>query len=307
MASLQRIKLVLACIMALLVVAAAYVSALVRERQGALAEVSRYNVVWPTSQATTEFARLEQRLSAFASSDPTVDLDELQLRFDILVNSTRSCRAAMSRTFIGPRGSAAPVITGNFRELIERARPLIAGVAEPGAAKRLVSLMTPMDQQLGRLAAAANTWDSDGVTNDNQQLVTCALAIYRAPRRPHRLRGAPDRRAYLAESMAAGRPRKAYIAALTTYRYEGSADSPAAQEAIGTCIDRFTADTARAVADADDFGMELEALEKEWRRKTGKVRTESSRRPTPSDASLPPHAHRDHRRRAHRQIRPTGQ
>ncbi len=68
----------------------------------------------------------------------------------------------------------------------------------------------------------------------------------------------------------------AYIAALTAYRYEGSADSPSAQEGIGTCIDRFTADTARAVDDTDRFGMELDALEERWREKLGKVRTASS-------------------------------
>ncbi|MEU4829775.1 Fic family protein [Streptosporangium sp. NPDC023615] len=68
----------------------------------------------------------------------------------------------------------------------------------------------------------------------------------------------------------------AYIAALTTYRYEGDADSPEAQEAIGICIDRFIADTARAIADTDRFGMELDALEAEWRRKAGKVRAASS-------------------------------
>ncbi|WP_440099706.1 Fic family protein [Streptosporangium sp. H16] len=68
----------------------------------------------------------------------------------------------------------------------------------------------------------------------------------------------------------------AYIAALTAYRYEGTASSPAAQEAIGTCIDRFTADTARAIADTARFGMELDALEAEWRGKLGKVRAASS-------------------------------
>jgi Fic family protein len=68
----------------------------------------------------------------------------------------------------------------------------------------------------------------------------------------------------------------AYIAALTAYRYEGPADSAQAQEAMGLCIDRFTTDTARACADTDRFGAELDALELEWRRRVGKVRAESS-------------------------------
>ena len=68
----------------------------------------------------------------------------------------------------------------------------------------------------------------------------------------------------------------AYISALTSYRYEGVADSPEAQESMGTCIDRFTVDTARAIIDTDRFGVELDALEVDWRRKLGRVRAGSS-------------------------------
>jgi Fic family protein len=69
---------------------------------------------------------------------------------------------------------------------------------------------------------------------------------------------------------------EAYIAALTAYRYEGPADSPEAQEGMGSCIDRFTADTIRATDDTDRFGAELDVLEAEWRRKVGTVRKGSS-------------------------------
>jgi Fic family protein len=68
----------------------------------------------------------------------------------------------------------------------------------------------------------------------------------------------------------------AYISALASYRYEGVADSPEAQEAMGTCIDRFTVDTARTIIDTDRFGAELDALEVDWRRKLGRVRAGSS-------------------------------
>ncbi|MEV5744182.1 Fic family protein [Microbispora rosea] len=68
----------------------------------------------------------------------------------------------------------------------------------------------------------------------------------------------------------------AYVSALTAYRYEGAADSRRAQEGIGACIDRFTADTTRAVIDTDRFGAELDAMETEWRKKLGRVRAESS-------------------------------
>ncbi|MFI7027270.1 hypothetical protein ACIBK1_01010 [Microbispora rosea] len=68
----------------------------------------------------------------------------------------------------------------------------------------------------------------------------------------------------------------AYVSALTAYRYKGAADSRRDQEGIGACIDRFTADTTRAVIDTDRFGAELDAMETEWRKKLGRVRAESS-------------------------------
>ncbi|MET7999890.1 Fic family protein [Nonomuraea glycinis] len=69
---------------------------------------------------------------------------------------------------------------------------------------------------------------------------------------------------------------EAYISALTAYRYEGPADAPEAQEGMGICIDRFTADTIRATEDTDSFGAELDVLEAEWRHKVGTVRRGSS-------------------------------
>ncbi len=68
----------------------------------------------------------------------------------------------------------------------------------------------------------------------------------------------------------------AYIAALTSYRYDGVASSTGAQEAMGACIDRFVADTVRACADSERFAADLERLETEWRRRLGRVRAGSS-------------------------------
>lgn len=68
----------------------------------------------------------------------------------------------------------------------------------------------------------------------------------------------------------------AYVAALTAYRYAGDAASAEAQEAVGVCIDRFAADTARACADTERFADDLDALEARWRERAGNVRAGSS-------------------------------
>jgi Fic family protein len=68
----------------------------------------------------------------------------------------------------------------------------------------------------------------------------------------------------------------AYIAALTSSRYDGPAETETAQEGMGACIDRFAADTARACADADRFAAQLKNLEDEWRGRLSRVRAGSS-------------------------------
>ena len=54
------------------------------KRQEVLEQVTRYNVAFLLSQAATEHARLEQRVSAYGAHGVTDD--EVQLRYDVLVN-----------------------------------------------------------------------------------------------------------------------------------------------------------------------------------------------------------------------------
>ena len=88
MSTISKIKLMLAAVIILFVTAAVYISALVLKRQEVLEQVTRYNVAFLLGQAATEHARLEQRLSAYAPAASVTD-DEVQLRYDVLVNRTK--------------------------------------------------------------------------------------------------------------------------------------------------------------------------------------------------------------------------
>src|SRR5438477_7109204 len=89
MPTLRKIKLLLALVIACFVAAAVYISASVVERQRALEQISRYNVAWLVGQAATEYARLEQRISAYGVPGAGISIDEVQLRFDIILNRMR--------------------------------------------------------------------------------------------------------------------------------------------------------------------------------------------------------------------------
>ncbi len=84
--SRQTIKLLLMLVIGCFVAATASMSMLIVTRQEALRDAARYNTSWLASQAVAEFTRLEQRISAFGAPDGGVDKDEVELRFDILVN-----------------------------------------------------------------------------------------------------------------------------------------------------------------------------------------------------------------------------
>lgn len=67
-----------------------------------------------------------------------------------------------------------------------------------------------------------------------------------------------------------------YVAGLTSYRYVGSRDAPAAAAGVARWIDVFAAAAARAAMDAETFAASLTGLERKWRAAAGKVRRGST-------------------------------
>jgi hypothetical protein len=70
----------------ILTAAAIYTFSLIIQRQTALREVSRYNATWLVSQAAMEVSRLTAALVAFGDTGTASDVDEVQLRHDIVIN-----------------------------------------------------------------------------------------------------------------------------------------------------------------------------------------------------------------------------
>jgi signal transduction histidine kinase len=171
MSTISKIKLLLAVVIISFVTAAGYISALVVQRQSALEQVSRYNVAWLLSQGVTEYARLEQRLSAFGGGDGDVTDEEVQLRFDIVANRVKLFEHGNVVEYL----DSDPEQHATVRELsqvIDAVRPLIDGIAKPGNAVKVLRLLSPLDGKMVRLAAAGNRWGGDRVTEDQRQLMS---------------------------------------------------------------------------------------------------------------------------------------
>ena len=67
-----------------------------------------------------------------------------------------------------------------------------------------------------------------------------------------------------------------YIAGLTSFRYVGPPDDPAAVEGMNHWISTFAAATTRAAIDARTFEDRIGALKESWRNRLGKVRARSA-------------------------------
>ncbi|NOJ41129.1 EAL domain-containing protein [Bradyrhizobium sp. WSM 1791] len=169
MLNLRPIKILLALVTGVFVAATAYISALVMERQSALERVSRYNVAWLVGQATSEYTRLEQRVSAFGLPDSKISADEVRLRFDIIVNRLSLLRTGEVEEFVKADAEYAATIDALARAL-DAVQPYLEDL-KPAHVPRLLQILLPVDARLAQLAAAANRVGGDRVADDQRQLI----------------------------------------------------------------------------------------------------------------------------------------
>ncbi|MDA9456395.1 hypothetical protein XI00_19510 [Bradyrhizobium sp. CCBAU 21359] len=169
MSNLRTIKILLALVIGVFVAATVYISALVIERQSALERVSRYNVAWLVGQATSEYTRLQQRVSAFGLPDSKVSVDEVRLRFDIIVNRLSLLRTGEVEQFVKEDAEYAATIDALARAL-DTVQPYLDDL-KPAHVPRLLEILLPLDARLAQLAAAANRVGGDRVADDQRQLI----------------------------------------------------------------------------------------------------------------------------------------
>ncbi|MGE0225894.1 MAG: putative bifunctional diguanylate cyclase/phosphodiesterase [Acetobacteraceae bacterium] len=165
----QTLKILIACVTGLLLLAATYTSLLIRQRQESLEAVSRYNSTWLLSQAATEAARLEGAVAAFAVPGSGVDRDDVQLRFEIVLNRIRMFDDSEVRGIVHS-SSDMTRMTNEVRETIVQAQPMVEDLATPRDAARLLAHLSPVMAKLMRLASVAYVQSSTEAATDMAQL-----------------------------------------------------------------------------------------------------------------------------------------
>jgi signal transduction histidine kinase len=168
---LRIVKLVLAATIAAFAMVGIYLSLTITERQNALREVSRYDLVWAASQALTEFNRLQFEIAAFAMADGSVDQDAVRLRLDIMYNRLNILRRGDLRA-LGEREPEQKATLDELDKTFGEIEPLIDDLAQPGVAARALARLQLIGGRLARFAAAANQLSGDQITEDQQKLLS---------------------------------------------------------------------------------------------------------------------------------------
>lgn len=158
------------------IASAIYISALVFQRQTALEGVGLGNVTWMVAQAPSEFARLEQRVSAFAAGDPAISTDEVKLRFDIVVNRLKTLRTKDVANFANADPRVGEILD-DLEEALEESRPLLSELNVPGTPAKILKILEPIYPKLARLSTDANVWNVARIEADRQGLFTLQWAF----------------------------------------------------------------------------------------------------------------------------------
>ena len=152
-----------------LMLAAAYITVLIVDRQRSLYAVSRYNASWLLSQAALEVARLAATVGASTIPNSGIGRDDVQLWLDIVGNRVQLLDGGEVREFI-QSSPDLQAIASDFRDSYTVTETLVDTLDQPGHARLLMDKLAELNRKLTRLASAAYSRSGELAAADLAQL-----------------------------------------------------------------------------------------------------------------------------------------
>jgi diguanylate cyclase (GGDEF)-like protein len=152
-----------------LMLAAAYITVLIVDRQRSLYAVSRYNASWLLSQAALEVARLAATVGASTMPDSGIGREDVQLWLDIVGNRVQLLDGGEVREFI-QSSPDLQAIANDFRDSYAVTETLVDTLDQPGHARLLMDKLAELNPKLTRLASAAYSRSGELAAADLAQL-----------------------------------------------------------------------------------------------------------------------------------------
>ncbi len=148
---------------------AVYTSSLVVKRQHALSLVARYNITWDASQTLAELLRLETAIASYPGTTAGGSKDEVQLRLAIVANRVGLLTAGQVDAVLEREPDLKSAVE-DLRAAVETIGPLVDDIEKKGRSQEALSLLTPLNTKMARLAAVANLLGAERVAADQAQL-----------------------------------------------------------------------------------------------------------------------------------------
>ena len=167
----RSFTILLGVVMILMLAASIYTAVLIRDRQRAFGEVSRYNVTWVTSQAALEVARLENAVRALVMAGQGADSAQMKVRFDIVANRLQILGHGDAGELIHSQAELSAIYK-TLQTAMADADRLIDHLGDAGTAARLAEIIAPLNVKMARLAGAAHDVGGNLVGLDLDQLRT---------------------------------------------------------------------------------------------------------------------------------------
>ncbi len=167
----RSFSFLLGAVMILMLSASIYTAIMIRDRQRAFGEVSRYNVTWVASQAALEVARLENAVRALAMAGPGADPSPVQVRYDIVVNRMQILGHGDAGELIHSQAELGGIYQ-SLQTAMADAERLMDRLDQPGNIGRLATILAPLGLKMARLAGAAHDTGGNLVSEDLDQLRT---------------------------------------------------------------------------------------------------------------------------------------
>jgi diguanylate cyclase (GGDEF)-like protein len=162
------VRRILGVIIGCFILATGYIAYVIAERQTALQTFVRYNDSWAVSQMLSEYLRLEERMATYALGINGVELDEVQLRLDIVFSRLEHMGQGTLQQFINKNPNHRQLIT-DLRIVLDKIDTQFSEL-DAEHIKVLLPEMNALDKPLTALASASVADDVTVINNAQQEV-----------------------------------------------------------------------------------------------------------------------------------------
>lgn len=175
--TLKNLQRTLAAVICIFMLAAAYISVVMYQRQSALQSISRYNASWTVSQALVEFLHLENSIAAYAVLRGGQEFADVQLRLDIMFSRLDTFEAGTAADFENrslrrfvTRDPQNETIISSLRAKLEAVDELLGRQGAAMDVGMALKILAPLNAELTALASRAAAYGAELTANDREEL-----------------------------------------------------------------------------------------------------------------------------------------